>query len=424
MSAARAGLLRARLWEALGPRGEAVRTLVRIAVRQRTPPFLVGGPVRDLLARRRVVDVDILLPDGLETLARAGASTLGGRLVLHARFLTATIETPDLRIDLSRARSERYPRPGALPVVRPATVDEDLGRRDFSVNAIALPLHAAAGAELVDPHGGCADLRRRVLRALHAESFRDDPTRAFRGLRYASRFGLRVESRTSRWLREALASGAVDSLSGDRIRHEIERLLDEPDPGRTARAMGRWGVFGATVPQWSPRPDVYAVLRRLVAARRRPPWPEAAGPGVYRGAGMRALLLGARGRVQAAVVERLSIQGRPARELVEDLKRVTRARGALRGSLRRGSVDAQLEGLSEAALLLLYCIVGARAKRAVSRYARVDRRIGPPFDGHAARDLGARGPQVGALLRAARRRRLEGRTVDTAWARRWLARHR
>jgi tRNA nucleotidyltransferase (CCA-adding enzyme) len=414
--------LQDRLYRSLGDRAPALRALVRIAVRCGAPPYLVGGPVRDLLSGRRVLDVDLLLPDRLEAVARAGETALGGRAVLRPRFLTATLEVPGLRIDLSRARRERYPRPGALPVVRPASIEADLGRRDFSLNAMALPLFGGAAARLLDPHGGREDLRRRRLRALHDRSFLDDPTRALRAARYAARFALRLEPATAAWLRRAIGAGALDAVSGDRIRHEIERLVDEPHPERAARLARRWGLTEAIAPGWSPGRQVTETLERLGRARARPPWREAAPEETRRAAGLRALLLGVPPRVRARALARLAIRGRPFLEIEQDLDRLAALRRSLARARRASSVDALLAPLGWPALLLAYCSAGEHAARAVLRYARSYRRVRTPFDGNAARRFGASGPDVGALLRAARRRALDGLRVDESWARSWLER--
>jgi tRNA nucleotidyltransferase (CCA-adding enzyme) len=309
-----------------------------------------------------------------------------------------------------------------LPVVSPGTVEDDLARRDFSVNAMALPLHSAAGDELLDPFGGRADLRARTLVALHEASFIDDPTRLFRALRYASRFDLRIAAPTARWLRAAVDGGALDTVSGDRITHEIERMLEERDPGSAARRTARWGLLGATARGWSLGSGTAGILDRLARCRTRPPWPEAADPEVHRAAGLRALLLGSRPGARAEILSRLAIRGRPAREILDDLERFAGLRRSLARARRPGGVVTRLENAGEPALLLLHCAGGEGVAATVRRYARQYRRVRAPLDGHAARRLGASGPQIGALLRAARLRALEGRKADERWARAWLAR--
>src|SRR6187200_3214815 len=170
------------------------------AVRQAAedPVYLVGGAVRDLLLGRGSSDIDlVVVGDAGKLAARLGAET-----VEHERFATAKVELDGHEVDIATARTEAYPSPGALPVVEPAdSIEADLGRRDFTINAMAVPLSGGDG--LIDPHGGRADLENGLLRVLHARSFEDDPTRAIRAARYAARLGLRLEDETEALLRAA-----------------------------------------------------------------------------------------------------------------------------------------------------------------------------------------------------------------------------
>lgn len=205
-----------------GPTRDLLERVAALAGRRGTQVAWVGGGVRDLLLGRETVDVDLAIEGEAAALAAALAAELGGRWSEHPRFLTATVELPDGRaIDLSRCRRETYSTPGALPRVEPATLEEDLTRRDFSMNAIAVRLGPAEPAVL-DPTGGAADLAAGRLRALHPGSFVDDPTRVLRGLRFELRFGFRFEARTEAWARAALAAGALDTISGERLRRELD----------------------------------------------------------------------------------------------------------------------------------------------------------------------------------------------------------
>src|SRR4051812_4821478 len=159
------------------------------AVRQiaeRIPTYLVGGAVRDLLLGASGADLDVAIGGD----AAALSEIPGYRPERDELFLTGRLEVGDEKIDIAQTRAESYPRPGALPAVRPAPIAEDLARRDFTVNAMAFPI--AEDAELLDPHGGLEDLRAGRLRILHDESFVDDPTRALRAARYAARFGFEL----------------------------------------------------------------------------------------------------------------------------------------------------------------------------------------------------------------------------------------
>jgi tRNA nucleotidyltransferase (CCA-adding enzyme) len=163
----------------------------------RVPAYLVGGVVRDLLLGREVDDLDVAIEGDAEALMVLP----GFSLERDALFLTGRLEQGDVKIDVAQARAESYPAPGALPEVRPASIGEDLARRDFTVNAMAFPL--SGDRQLIDPHAGLNDLRAGLLRILYERSFVDDPTRALRAARYAARFGFELEPETDRLLRDA-----------------------------------------------------------------------------------------------------------------------------------------------------------------------------------------------------------------------------
>ncbi len=208
---------------------------------------LVGGAVRDLLlADRRpgrpLRDLDVVLEGDAEGLARGLADAFGGELAIHGRFDTATVWTADgVRVDLAAARAERYARPGVLPEVGPATLEQDLGRRDFSIHAIALVLGADGGGPLLDPTGGRRDLEAGRLRVLHPESFRDDPTRILRATRYAARLGFTLGPATARWRAAAVSEDVAAAVSGDRLWAEWSLLATEDDPVAALRALHRDG---------------------------------------------------------------------------------------------------------------------------------------------------------------------------------------
>ena len=167
-------------------------------------PHLVGGPVRDWLLGLPIHDLDVVVEGDAPALARALARALDGKVIVHHRFGTATVTVGKASIDLVTARKETYPYPGALPEVQPATLADDLARRDFTVNAMALPLGGARDV-LVDPLGGDADLKSGTIRIIHGGSFRDDPTRMFRAARYEQRLGFAMDEQTLASCRDALS---------------------------------------------------------------------------------------------------------------------------------------------------------------------------------------------------------------------------
>ena len=221
-----------KLLESL-PGIEALRSLA-----QKVPAYLVGGVVRDLLLARPRLDIDVAIEGDVAALADAPGFVLesGGR------FLTGKLSLDGAEIDIAQARAETYPQPGALPEVKPATIDQDLARRDFTINAMAVPL--AGDAELIDPHGGLDDLRAGTLRVLHDRSFIDDPTRALRAARYAARFDLALEPGTEKLLRAT----DLSTVSEDRVQGELRRIAAEPNPAKAVSLIVEWGILPSIDP--------------------------------------------------------------------------------------------------------------------------------------------------------------------------------
>ncbi len=226
--------------------GRAVRAAIVLADRSGTPLYLVGGPLRDLLLGHASLDIDLLVEGNAAQLAAELAAGLGTRPKLHHAFGTATIRGDGWHIDLATARRETYRRPGALPDVTAASVHEDLRRRDFTINAMALRLDGPNAGELLDPFAGEADLRAGLIRALHDRSFQDDATRIFRAARYEARLGLQIEQRTLAWLRRDLT--CLHAISGARLHREFSRLFREEAPERPLVRLDEIGALRAVQP--------------------------------------------------------------------------------------------------------------------------------------------------------------------------------
>ncbi len=223
--------------------------LIEKAQALEAPIYLVGGCVRDLLLGRPALDVDVVLEGPADRLARAGAKAYKAKLRSHPQFLTHTLTFGDNRhLDIATARTETYAEPAALPVVEPASLQEDLYRRDFSINSVALSLNPGDFGHIWDPFGGVEDLQAKKIRVLHAESFKDDPTRIFRAARFAGRFGYELEWRTREWLLEAGVQQLPTRLSGARLREELIPLLMEADPRPAFRLLSQWQALSFLVP--------------------------------------------------------------------------------------------------------------------------------------------------------------------------------
>jgi tRNA nucleotidyltransferase (CCA-adding enzyme) len=220
------------------------------------PVYLVGGAVRDLLLGRGRADIDLVV----EGDAAALAQRLGAEVTSHERFGTAKVKLNGHQIDIAGARSESYPQPGALPVVKSgADLAADLRRRDFTINAMAIPL--LGEPRLIDPHGGEADLATRQLRILHDGSFVDDPTRALRAARYASRFGFELEERTA----ELIHATSLATVSADRREAELLRLAAEENAVSGFALLAGWGLLEL-------RAEGTALVKRTEELLSSDPW--------------------------------------------------------------------------------------------------------------------------------------------------------
>lgn len=402
--------------------------IVAEAERAEVAVHLVGGPVRDLLLGRPLRDVDLIVEPrddeegGAAALARA-VRVPGVRALAHDRFGTVRLSTADASIDLATVRSESYAKPGALPSVAPGTLDLDLVRRDFTVNALALPLTTAARrgrAPLVDPGGGRDDLAAGVLRVFHTRSFHDDPTRALRAARLAARLSFRLARGARSALRDAIADGAFGAVSGDRLRREIERLFDDGrlgvDPALALRLLDDWHVLRAIEPGLALAPAALPPLRRLGRALVEPAFADLRWRPWAVGLALWLADLDATSRRRA--LKRLSLRGELAARVAEFPKRRDRILRALARARGRGAVDALLASLDDEALVAIALSAEPTLRRRIQRWLAEDRGRRPPVNGADLVAAGLSGPAVGAALARIRLAWLDGalRTRDEALA--------
>jgi tRNA nucleotidyltransferase (CCA-adding enzyme) len=232
--------------------------------------FLVGGTVRDILLGEPNFDVDIAVEGDAIALARSVADALDGRVRPHRKFGTAVVlYGDDQRIDVVTARTEFYDAPAALPSVEHATIREDLFRRDFTINAMAVSLRGDDFGRLVDPFHGRRDLEAKTIRVLHNLSFIDDPTRIFRAIRYESRYGFRMDEHTQRLARGTIEMGLVGDLSSARLRDELVALLEEGDAGASILRLAELGAGRAIHPHLAADDEAVELLERLKALNER-----------------------------------------------------------------------------------------------------------------------------------------------------------
>ncbi len=228
-----------------------VRDIGRAADRQGLRVYIVGGIVRDIILGRKNLDIDIVTEASAIPFARSVAKATGAKITVYPQFGTATLQWPfGLRLDLVSARQEFYPRPGALPQVRPGTLRDDLFRRDFTINAMAICLNRDRWGRLVDEFDGLTDLREKKVRVLHERSFIDDPTRILRAVRFEQRLCFHIEPWTLGLLKKSLREKAFDNVKPPRYFTELKKMLAEDQPRRhltRLKALGALGIVDAAL---------------------------------------------------------------------------------------------------------------------------------------------------------------------------------
>ncbi|MYB49894.1 MAG: CCA tRNA nucleotidyltransferase [Dehalococcoidia bacterium] len=374
-----------------------LRELSQLATGLGIDLYLVGGSVRDVLADAPLTDIDIMASGSAERLVES----IRGRGDVNVRkasaFGTWSLTVRGVDVDLATARRETYERPGALPTVIPGTVEEDLARRDFSINAMAVSLGEDSWGTLLDPHEGVTDLSRGVIRVLHDRSFEDDATRILRAIRYACRLDFRLESCTATLLERSLPY--VSRISPDRVRHEIERIFQEPRAGDMIEMAGKLGVLAAIHPGLRAEQKTLRDLQTETGDNAR----------------KAHLLLGSMVQSVAdgdmeSVVERLNLNS--------DWTRLVRDVAAVRGRLyeledenvARSRVYRLLQGLHPHAVES--CAMAATDTKVgdwLRLYLDELRHVRPLLDGDDLMALGVReGPEVGLLLTKLLDARLDG----------------
>ncbi|MDD5130109.1 MAG: CCA tRNA nucleotidyltransferase [Candidatus Omnitrophica bacterium] len=223
---------------------EIIRQACWVSQKTRMPAYLVGGCLRDLILGVKNLDLDITIEGSGIIFSRHLAQKIRSKLIIHERFGTATlILSNNLKVDIATTRQERYPHFAALPEVKPGSLKEDLKRRDFTINAMALSLAADKSKKIIDPFGGQNDLVSGRIRVLHDLSFKDDPTRILRAVRFSQRFGFKIEPKTLLLLKEAIADGLLNKVNPHRMRDELILILKEQHPFRLIKALNHLGAL-------------------------------------------------------------------------------------------------------------------------------------------------------------------------------------
>jgi tRNA nucleotidyltransferase (CCA-adding enzyme) len=210
---------------------ELFRKFGQLAQERNETAYAVGGFVRDLFLKKNSPDIDITIEgDGL-AFAQALAAKMGAKVEAFTRFGTSIVIIRGFgKVDIATARTETYAQPGSLPDVEKSGISQDLFRRDFTINAMALNLSPDAFLQLLDPYDGLGDLKKGKVRALHPLSFVDDPTRVFRAVRFEQRFQKHIEPETQKWLIQSVRQKSMNTVSGERLRNEFLLIFKEKHP--------------------------------------------------------------------------------------------------------------------------------------------------------------------------------------------------
>lgn len=393
-----------------------IATIAAVSRESGIPVYLVGGFVRDLLLERENRDLDLVVEgDGLE-LAERLAKAVGGRARTHRAFLTAVvIDQEGFHIDVASARSEFYRAPAALPEVQTSALRQDLFRRDFTINTLALRLGPEPKPELIDYFGGRRDLKEKTLRVLHSLSFIDDPTRVLRAVRLELRLGFRISPETLHLAEVALSEGVFDHLSGSRLREELALLLD--DPALALRGIDRLAELGV-LRALDPRLDLDdAARQRLREARAAHDWYRLEGIADPPLKPWRLLLMALAAALEEEDLTRLAnrfmLAGEDRRVLTGFPDHLAAASAVLHDEPKPHRVAEALEPLSGEGLLLLMAEGDEGVRTWIRRYLTELRGLQLGIRGADLLATGVSpGPRIGEALRATREARLDGKIVE------------
>jgi tRNA nucleotidyltransferase (CCA-adding enzyme) len=410
------------------PRLALLRAAAAVADQQHIPLYLVGGVVRDLMLKLPSFDLDLVVEGDAIALARAVQSRYGGRVRSHERFGTAkwllrevdpaalglTVSDGDSipeSLDLVSARAEFYAHPSALPEVERGNLKLDLHRRDFTINTLALSLNAARFGEVYDYWGGLRDLDQKQIRVMHSISFIDDPTRILRAVRLEQRLGFRIEPRTRDLI--ALALPLLHRVSGDRIRHELEAIFNEPAPGDALQRLRELGILDGIYPglEWTP---LHA--QHVGAARGFAPDPHwsLAPDGRSLPSPMNAWLLDHPKDLLEGALGRLNFPRRDS-ELLLTARYVLDAFEKFPDEAPPSRIADLLEDVAEPALVGALVNADRRSRKWLENYLADWRAIHPETGGDTLQRRGLQpGPRYGEILRALRDARLDGRIHSAA----------
>ncbi|MFZ6017030.1 MAG: CBS domain-containing protein [Nitrospirota bacterium] len=372
--------------------------------------YLVGGSVRDLLRGEENLDIDIVIEGDGIVFARIFGERLNAKVRTHQRFGTAQVITDKLRLDIATARTEYYESPAALPKVEISSIKKDLYRRDFTINTLAIKLNPKDFGLLIDFFGGQRDLREKTIRVLHNLSFIEDPTRAFRAIRFSERFGFKISKHTENLIKSAIKMSLFERLSGSRLYEELLLSFNETEPVKTLKRLSDFDLLKVIHPNLIFNDELEATLRSVheilswfnfLFLEERPD------RGILY---LMALLSGLKNDEVNSALQRLST---PPKSGVMIIKNMSQSREVLRRLPLNDPVDIYdlLSNLSLEALLFSMAVSKDREKqKVISRYLTELRKVKPLLKGDDLERMGIHpGPVYARILKELLEEKLRGR---------------
>ncbi len=373
--------------------------------------YLVGGSVRDLIRNESNLDFDVVVEGHGISFAKKLALEAAGRVRSHHRFNTAVVVLPDgFKLDVATARTEYYESPAVLPAVEASSIKKDLYRRDFTINTLAVRLNKDEFGRLIDFFGGQRDLKDRTIRILHNLSFVEDPTRAFRAIRFAERFGFRIGKHTANLIKAAVKMNLFESLSGSRLYDELMLLFRETRPASAVKALERFGLLNCIHPAVKYSPDLLNLLDKLekvVEWHHLMYLQESVTEEILY---LIALLSGLKEAEVSEVIERLKIPHRQALQITRVLKQSRAALQGLRGNLDAKTVYYALHGFDlETLVFTMAQTDDEEVKKAFSMFITELRHAAPLLSGKELKAMGYEpGPLYHKIFKTLLDARLEG----------------
>jgi len=383
---------------------EFMQTAGLVAASQRQNLYLVGGVVRDLLLGRTNLDLDLVVEGDAIALAMRLAQITQGKVTIHTRFQTANLRWDNWSVDLATARSETYTRPGALPTVEPGSLDTDLFRRDFTINTMAIELVPSRWGRLIDLYEGRNDLKKGLIRILHENSFSDDATRIWRALRYEQRLDFKLEPDTLRLLKQNIAM--LDTISADRIRHELELVLKEELPEKFIRRADELGVLAQLHP--SLKGDDW--LSRKFEEARKASSPDSPSVELY----LALLVFRLSDKETEEFIQKLRLRKSHAQTLRDGISLKASLKALTKPALAPSRIYHLLHGLSPSALTANYLATDSpMAQQHIHLFLTKLRYAKPALTGNDLQKLGIPpGPRMKEILARLHQARLDGKVTS------------